>query len=209
MLGSKTYNRLIDELLHTLIAQGNHAAYELLLKRYRRRALSLAFDLNDSKYRGLGIPTGDIVTVCNDHFRYAVKKFTPWLSAFYTFWRRTVELQINGYVNDNYFSDQTKIQLSVIRFDEEFNERTLDLERIAETDENEDRERLVCELRRFIIIHKNDFEHQEFMMLLLTLDGYKISDFEHTGITSLSTLYLTFKKATTKLTNLIERHKKN
>lgn len=208
MLISKTYRRILDEQSHVLVAQGNHAAYLQFIKRYKRNALSLAYDLIDSKYKGLGIPPLEIASVCNDHFPYVVKKFTCGYGSFYTFWRRSVELQINGYVNDNYFSDKSKLQSSMIHIDENNNEFPFDLDRIAETDENEDRERLICELRRIMIMHKSEFEHQEFMLLWLTLDGYKLTDFEHTGINSLSTIYLTFNKATTRLLNIIKRYKK-
>ena len=209
MLSSKTYRRRLDEQCHELVAQGNHVAYLQFQKRYKKNALSLAYDLIDSKYRGLGIVPLELVTVCNDHFSYVVKKFSPWMCSFYTFWRKTVELQIADYVNNNYFSDKSKLQSSIIRFDDDYNENIFDFDCIAETDQNEDKSRLIRETKRTIVAHKSEFEHQEFMLLLLTLEGYTISDFEHTGITSQSTLYLTFKKAITKLANINQRNKKN
>ncbi len=209
MLSSKTYRRRLDEQSHELVAQGNHAAYLQFQKRYRYRALYLVYDLIDCKYKGLGIVPTELVTVCNDHFPYVVKKFNPWLCSFYTFWRKSVELQIADYVNNTYFSDKSKTQSSISCFDDDYNENIFDFDCVAETDENIARNRLVYELRRTILAHKEEFEHQEFMMLLLTLDGYTMADFEHTGINSQSTLYLTFKKAITKLDNIMKKNKKN
>lgn len=209
MPSSKTYRRILDEHSHTFIAQGNHVAFLQFVKRYKRAAQSLAYELIEAKYKSCGVTPIEIATVCNDAFPYVVKKFDPQRCSFYAFWRTTIELQIADYVGNNYFSEKSKTQISFISFDEDYNDNCFALDSVMENDENYQRVRSIRELKNMIIKNKRQFEHQEFMMLLLTLEGYTMADFEHTGITSQSTLYLTFKKAMYKLMNVIRNEKKN
>lgn len=204
----RTYRRILDERTHTFIAQGNHVAYVQLQDRYKRASQALIHELTDIKYQTCGVTPNELTTVCNDAFPYVVRKFDPQRCAFYTFWRKTVELQIADYVNNNYYSEKSRTQISFVSLDEDYNESTFVLDSVMESDENYQRMRSIRELKITINRHKRDFERQEFMMLLLTLDGYTIADFEHTGITSQSTLYLTFKKAINKLANIIRSEKK-
>ena len=200
-----TYRRILDEQEHTLVAQGSHEAYLRFLKRYKKISESLAWELLDIKYKGCGAGITELITVCSDHFPYVVKKFNPEMCSFYTFWRKSVELQITDYVTNNYYSDKSKTTTSFVSFDEDYNDNVFIL---SESDEDYHRIRSINEIKRVILNHKELFEHQEFMMLLLTLDGYSLKDFEHTGITSQSTLYLTFNKAILKLMRLFQSDKK-
>ena len=204
----KTYRRILDERTFTFIAQGSHVAYVQLLDRYKRASQAFIHELIDLKYKSCGVTPGELTTICNDSFPNVVRKFNPQQCSFYTFWRKTIELQIGNYVCNNYFTEKSKTQVSFVSFDDDYNENTSVLDSVRESDENYLRMWSIRELKLMICKHKHDFEHQEFMMLLLTLEGYTIADFEHTGITSQSTLYLTFKKAIGKLINIICNEKK-
>ena len=204
----KTYRRILDEFFHTFAAQGNHVAYLQLLKRYKKAAQSLAYELIDIKYNGCGVSLSELVTICNDAFSYVVKKFDPQMCSFYSFWRKSTELQISDYMSNHYYSEKSKTQVSFVSFDEDYNENIFALDFVAENDENYQRIRSIREIKNIILKHKHDFEHQEFMLLLLSLEGYTMADFEHTGITSQSTIYLTFKKAIGKLNNVLRNEKK-
>jgi len=203
----KSYRRILDEHLHALVAQGNHAAYKQLENRYKKAADLLTKELIHSKYSNCGVTPSEITSVCTDNFSYIVKKYDCSMSAFYTFWRRTIELQIADYVNSNYFSDKSKTLVSFISYDEDLSDSLIGLEYIAEIDENNQRMRQIHEIKSVILANKSEFENAEFMMLLLTLDGYSIADFEHTGITSQSTLYLTFNRAIAKLEKILKKEK--
>ena len=204
----KTYRRILDERTHTFIAQGSHAAYVQLQDRYKRATQAFIHELIDIKYKNCGVTPSELITICNDSFPNVVRKFNPQKCSFYTFWRKSIELQIGNYMSTNYYSEKSKTQVSFVSFDNDYNENTFVLDSVMENDENYQRMRSIHELKLMINKHKRDFEHQEFMMLLLTLEGYTIADFEHTGITSQSTLYLTFKKAIGKLANIIRSEKK-
>ena len=58
----KSYNNLLDDHLHILIAQGNHEAFEKLKKRYHYHAIHLCRDIL-RQYEKTGISAPDLVIV--------------------------------------------------------------------------------------------------------------------------------------------------
>ena len=63
----KSYNTILDEHLHILIAQGNHEAYVKLVRRYRNHAAKLCHELL-TQYEKTGVTVADLLAVCGDCF---------------------------------------------------------------------------------------------------------------------------------------------
>ena len=121
----KTYRRILDERTHTFIAQGSHAAYVQLQDRYKRAAQAFIHELIDIKYKNCGVTPSELITICNDSFPNVVRKFNPQKCSFYTFWRKSIELQIGNYMSTNYYSEKSKTQVSFVSFDNDYNENTI------------------------------------------------------------------------------------
>ena len=203
---SKSYNRLLDEHLHILIAQGNHEAYLKLKERYLKHAEALSKEILE-QYQGSGVIHSELVSICNHCFLYVVKKYDPQLCSFYTFWKSVVEQSIIDYFVDNSYLANARAFYGYLHFGEELDERKMVEERISENDTYLDEKRLK-ELKKVIFKHKDEFKPREFMILNMYLQGYDVKDLEHTKLFSRSVLYLTFNSACNKLKSIIEKQRK-
>ena len=203
----KSYKRILDEHLHDLIAQGNHEAYLKLSRRYKRYAEILATETLD-KCSALGVTYSEIMTVCSDNFLYVVKKYDHQRCSFYTFWQNTIERFVMDYITTTYCSETAKTFRSCFSFDEENSERRFVTEMLLETDEEQLNEAKIRDVKAVIEKNKDAFRHEEYAMLLLVLQGYSLADFEHSGIMSMSAVYLTFNSACVKLKKMFDYHKK-
>ncbi len=70
----KSYNQILDEHLHILIAQGNHEAYNTLSKRYHIHASILVSELL-KQYAYTGITRSELISVCEAHFVFVISKY--------------------------------------------------------------------------------------------------------------------------------------
>ena len=206
MPSSKSYNRLLDEHLHILIAQGNHEAYLRLKKRYSRYADCLVRDILD-QYQGTGISYGDLASLCDNRFSNIVKKYDPQRCSFFTYWKEMNEQAIMDYLNENSYLGNAKTFRGFIHLDDELDERRIVDDQIRETDKAFLSLKARKELQRLMHKNKEVFKTQDFAVLNLVLDGYSIAELEHAGLLSRSSLYLTFKCATQKLENIIKSRK--
>ena len=204
----RSYNRILDEHLHILIAQGNHEAYQRLKKRYRFHALKLCRDIL-SQYSKSGITISDLLVVCDDCFPFAVGKFDSSLSSFFSFWKEMTTQTIMDYlVNNAYTADASEFS-GAISMDQEFEDRHVFSDYIAENDDDLHKRKMIRDLRNIIAKNECSFSIKEYALLNLILDGYSIGDLEHTGLLSRSKIYLTFNSAVKKLKTIIDRTKTN
>ena len=204
-----SYNRILDEHLHTLIAQGNHEALERLKRRYHYHSLTLCHDLLH-QYQKTGISVSELMAVCEGLFVFIVKKFDPSLSTFFSFWKEHTMHRLMDYLVDNsYKADSTDINGN-ISLDQEFEDKHSLSEFISERDDDtREKKRQLFEIKNVIANHEDVFTKQEAALLNLVLSGYTIADLEHSGVMSRSALYLTFKSGTEKLQKLIKKLKGN
>lgn len=203
----KTYNRILDEHLHSLVAQGNHEAYLKLKRRYKIYATKLIKEILD-QFPNSGVTFSELKSMSLFYFSYVVKKYDNNLGPFYTFWKDTITQYLMDYLYENSYKGDAKEFDGIISLDEEYESRRINSETIAENDENYHQERMLAEIRRIVTSHKEDFKKEEFAMLILMLDGYSLRDFEHTGIMSRSNVYLTFSSACKKLKKLVDSEQK-
>lgn len=200
---NQSYNRILDEHLHILCAQGNHEAYLSLLKRYHNYSKKLSNEILE-KYPGTGINFNEIMTVCTDHFHYVVKKFNPQLCSFYSFWKETTTQEIMDYLMNNSYNAKAKSFKGLFMLDEENEERIAVTEFLHEDNEEALMKERIEELKRTVELYCEKFENQELSLLRLFFQGYTISELESAGIMKRSTLYLTFKNAVEKLKNIVK-----
>ena len=205
---NKSYNAILDEHLHVLIAQGNHEAYIKLKKRYIRHSLRLCKETL-SLYSDTGVSLGDLTAVCSDCFVLAVTKFDPSLSSFYSFWKKITKHHVMQYLlNNSYLADACLFKGS-FSLDQEFEDSNLYAEVLCEKDEDKYEQKLIADVRRVISVNSIFFTKKEAVILSLVLEGYSIAELEHSGVLSKSKLYLTFNNAVKKLQQLVikERNK--
>lgn len=205
-----SYHRLLDEHLHTLIAQGNHEALEKLEKRYHRHAVALCHDIL-AQYPRTGISIEELMAVCENSFVFIVSKFDPAISSFFTFWKEHALHRVMDYLINNSFNTDSSILKRNVSMDQEFGEednRNLSAF-IYEKDDNREKKRKIFEVKNVIAKHDDVFTKQESALLFLVLDGYTIPELEHSGVMSRSGLYLTFNSAINKLRKLIKKIKPN
>ncbi len=205
-----SYNRILDEHLHTLITQGNHEAFERLKRRYQHHSYALCHDLLN-QYQKTGISITELMAVCEGQFVFIVKKYDPSLSTFFSFWKDITLHRLMDYLIDNsYKADSADINGN-ISLDQEFEDRhTISDYYIYEKDDDyREKKRKLFEIKNVIAKNDDVFTKQEAALLNLVLDGYTIADLEHSGVMSRSALYLTFKSATSKLEKLVKRIKGN
>ena len=203
-----SYNRILDEHLHTLIAQGNHEALERLKRRYRYHSLALCHDLLN-QYQKTGITVEELMAVCEGIFIFIVEKFDPSQSTFFSFWKENTMYRLMDYLVDNsYKPDSTDINGN-ISLDQDYEDRHPLAEYIHEKDDLREKKRKLFEIKNVIAQNDDVFTKQEVVLLNLILSGYTIADLEHSGVMSRSALYLTFKSGTDKLQKLIKRIKGN
>ena len=205
----KSYNRILDEHLHILAAQGNHEAYERLKRSYHLHALSLCSNVL-SQYPESGVSRKELVTVCDDYFPFIVLKFNPCLSSFYSFWKEGTTREIMDYMIENSYGADASIFKGSLSFDQEKDSAGNDYSDVlAESDYDINKQRTVFELKGLIMRNSASFSSQEKMLLILLLDGYSLNELIHTDIMSRANLYLTFNNAINKLQKFIKRWQKN
>ena len=204
-----SYNRILDEHLHTLVAQGNHEAFERFKRRYLNHSYALCHDLL-KQYQKTGISVNELMSVCEGQFIFIVKKFDPSQSTFFSFWKEITIHRLMDYLIDNsYKTDSTEIGGN-ISLDQEFEDKHTLSDLISEQDdESREKKRKLFEIKNVIANNDDVFTKQEAALLNMILSGYTIADLEHGGVMSRSALYLTFKTATEKLQKLVRKIKGN
>ena len=201
----KSYNRILDEHLQILAAQGNHEAYEQLRKSYHLHALSLCSEIL-SQYPKSGVLRKELVTVCDDYFPFIVLKFNPVLSSFYSFWKEGTTRELMDYMIENSYGSGAIFFRGSISFDQEKDDGGNDYSDVlAEEDNDNYRRRQIFELKGLIARNNDVFTSSEKALLILLLDGYSMSDLEQGGFLSRSGLYLTFTNAVNKLKKCLEK----
>ena len=205
----KSQDRLLDEHLHILVAQGNHDALIELGKRYHKHSCHLVKQLL-IEYPSTGITKRELNAVCDSQFCYIVIKFNPTLcSSFLTFWKESAKNAAMDYLIDNSYNGGAFGFRGVISFNES-NEDSLSYgELIAEKDDERIDKKRVFEIRSHLFRFKNCFTDLEFGLINLVLSGYSFGDLEHGKVLSRTTLRLTFNKAIKKLRNLIKNTEQN
>ena len=203
-----SYNRILDEHLHTLIAQGNHEALERLTRRYYHHALTLCHDLLH-QYPKTGITTQELMTVCEGSFVSVIEKYDPALSSFFSFWKDTTIHRLMDYLIDNSYHDDSTGFKGNISIDQEFDDNHTLSDYICEKDDDREKKRKIFEIKSVIAKNEELFTQQETALLNLVLDGYTIPELEHSGVMSRSGLYLTFNNAVEKLQTLVKKIKIN
>ena len=205
----KPYNRILDEHLHILAAQGNHEAYERLKRSYHLHALSLCANVL-SQYPESGVSRKELVTVCDDYFPFIVLKFNPTLSSFYSFWKEGTMREIMDYMIDNSYGANAVSFRGSFSLDEEKDENGSDYsEMLAEVDDDRNKRRQIFELKGLISRNSSSFSSQEKMLLILLLDGYSMNELLFGDVLSRAGLYLTFNNAIEKLKKCLRRGHKN
>ena len=194
----KSYNQILDEHLHILIAQGNHEAYNTLRKRYHVHASILVSELL-KQYAYTGISSNELITVCEEHFVFVISKYVPGRSSFYSFWKSSSSQYLMDYLVDHSYNADAYVFKGSISFDQKNDEMHSFSELLAERGDEKAFKRKIFEIRH--TLHKFDafFTASEKTLLNLILDGYSLADFEHTGVLGRSQINLTYKSAVEKL----------
>jgi len=200
----KSYNRILDEHLHILVAQGNHEAYLKLQKRYHMHALLLCSEVLQ-QYPKTGITRKELITICDDYFPTVVLKFNPILSSFYSFWKESTMRETMDYLIENSYGAEAYVFRGSFSLDADEEKRNLYVEMIAESDDDIVLKRKIFEVKGLINRYSVFFTNYEKTLLLLVLDGYSLKDIELAGLMAKSTLYLTFNTAVEKLKNCLKR----
>ena len=203
----KSYNQILDEHLHSLIAQGNHEAFNKLRRRYHRHSANLCSDIA-YQYRDSGIEQNELIAVCEAVFPIVILKYNPSLSSFYTFWKETTNQELLNYVIDNSYDGGASMFKGVVSFEQEYDERYCYSEYLGEIDDSKKLKRKTFEMKE--LINKRYaafFTNQEKNLLNLVLEGYTIKELEHADILKKSQLYLTYNSAVNKLRNFSEKDK--
>ena len=201
-------NQTLDEQLHRLTAQGNHEAYERLVKRYRFHTFSLCRDVL-AQYPNTGVSIKELTTVCAGYFQTIVSKFDASLNSFFSFWKEMVMHHVMQYlINNSYVTEFDGVR-GVVSLDDDFEDRHPVSDMICEKDDDRMKKRFIFEIKNIIMWNRDSFTDQESMVLGFVLNGYTLGELEHTGVMSLSSLYLTFNSATKKLQKLVKRIKIN
>ena len=203
----KSYNQILDEHLHSLIAQGNHEAFNKLRRRYHRHSANLCSDIA-YQYRDSGIEQNELIAVCEAVFPIVILKYNPSLSSFYTFWKETTNQELLNYVIDNSYDGGASMFKGVVSFEQEYDERYCYSEYLGEIDDSKKLKRKTFEMKE--LINKRYaafFTNQEKNLLNLVLEGYTIKELEHADLLKKSQLYLTYNSAVNKLRNFSEKDK--
>ena len=198
----KSYNTLLDEHLHILVAQGNHEAYEQLKKRYHYHAIQLCRDIL-KQYEKTGVTSSDLVIVCDSSFRSIVEKYDAELSSFFSFWKQLASHQVMEYLTDNSYTADASSFSGSISIDQELEDNHSFADLLCEVDDNKLKRKRIVEVKRIISKYEMRFTNQEKALLNIILEGYSIADLEHSGVMSRSSLYLTFNEAVEKLKKII------
>lgn len=200
---NKSYNRILDEHLHILIAQGNHEAYNHLRKRYHRHALVLTSDLFQ-KYDDTGITKKELMAVCEGHFSTVISKYISGLSSFYSFWIESTTQVLMDYIIENSYEGEAFTFRGVVSFDQNSDEKHLFSDFLGETGDEKKFKKVIFEIRQVLKKYATFFKSQERALLNLVLEGYSLAELEHSGTMSKSHLYLTYKSAVERLKSYME-----
>lgn len=195
---NKSYNRILDEHLHILIAQGNHEAFSKLRKRYHKHALLLVNELSH-QYSDTGITRKELVAVCENCFVFVICKYSPERSSFYSFWKETTTQVLMDYIIKNSYDGDAIVFKGIVSFDQNSDERHCFSEYIGERGDELLFQRRLFEIRQHLDKFDIFFTNQEKALLNLILEGYTLAELEHTGLLSKSHLYLTYKSAVEKM----------
>ena len=205
----KSQDRLLDEHLHSLVAQGNHDALIELRKRFHKHSRHLVNQLL-IQYPNTGITKKELLAVCDSHFPFVVLKYNPLVqSSFLTFWRESTKNCAMDYLIENSYNGGAFGFRGVISFDEANEDSLCYGELIAERDDEKITKRQIFEVKTQLYKYKAFFTDQEFSIVNLILSGYSFSDLEHGEMMSRTTLYLTFKNAVKKLKKYIKQGQEN
>ena len=199
----KSYNTILDEHLHILVAQGNHEAFEKLKKRYHFHAIQLCRDILQ-QYEKTGVMASDLVNVCDSCFRSIVEKYDTELSSFYSFWKQIISHQVMEYLTDNSYTGDASSFNGSISLDQGFEDNHSFADLLCEIDDSKVKRKKIAEIKHILTKFELHFTKQEGALLNLILEGYSIADLEHGGVMSKSTLYLTFSTAIEKLQKIID-----
>ena len=194
----RSYNQILDEHLHILIAQGNHEAYNTLRKRYRIHA---SFLINDilRQYPDTGLSKKELVAVSEEHFIFVISKYVPLRSSFYTFWKRNTYQYLMDYLIDNSYEGEAYSFKGTFSLDQKKDEMHSFGEILAEKDDERSAKKLLFEIRSTLIKCDAFFTVPEKTLLNLIMQGYSLADFEQSGILKKSQVNLTYKSAIDKL----------
>lgn len=200
----KSYNRILDEHLHILAAQGNHEAYLKLQKCYHMHALLLCSEVL-MQYPKTGITRKELVAICDDYFPLVVLKFNPTLSSFYSFWKESTMREIMDYMVDNSYGAEASMFRGSFSLDSDEDNHNSYSEMLAEINEDINMRRKIFEVKGLINRYRVFFTDFEKALLLLVLDGYSLKELEDAKIMSKSNLYLTFNNGVEKLKKCLNR----
>ena len=200
---NKSFNRILDEHLHILIAQGNHEAFNQLRRRYHRHALVLTTELIQ-QFNDTGITKKELVTVCDDHFVFVLSKYITGLSSFYSFWKESTMQALMDYIVENSYDGDASTFKGVISFDQNYDEKHLYSDFLAERGNEKKLRKKIFEVRQILKKYDIFFTYQEKTLLTLILEGYTLAEIEHAGLLGKSHLYLTYKNAVSKLKNYMK-----
>ena len=204
----RSYNRILDEHLHILIAQGNHEAYERLKRRYHCHSLALCRDIL-KQYCKTGVSVNDLTAVCDGCFMNTVKKYDSSKNSFFSFWKEMATQKVMEYlVNNSYGATPDNFKLSV-SLDQEIQEKHPLMDIISEVDDDFLKRKKIFEIKSVIYRNEALFTGQETALLNFVLDGYSLAELEHTGVMKRSTLYLTFNSAIEKLQMIMKTMRRN
>ena len=202
-------DRLLDEHLHTLVAQGNHDALIELGKRYHKHSRHLVSQLLN-EYPSTGITKRELNAVCDSHFHYIVIKFNATLcSSFLTFWKESAKNAAMNYLIENSYNGGAFGFRGVISFNEANEDSLCYGEIIAEKDDERIDKKRIFEIRSHLYRYKNCFTDLEFGIVNLILSGYSYAELVHGNMMSRATIRLTFNKAMKKLKTLVNNSQQN
>ncbi len=205
---TKSEERLLDEHYLSLIAQGNHDAFNRFAKRYRKHSHHLVKELL-IKYPDTGVTKKELILVCDHHFRFVVAKYNPLIGAsFLTFWKESTKNVVMDYLYDNSYQGGAFSFRGVISFDEENDLSMSYSELLAEKDDAKRNKKRIFEVKTVLYKYKNLFDKREFILLNLALNGFTYVDFEKSEVMSRTTIHLTFKNAVKKLNKLLKKDEK-
>ena len=204
---TKSFNQILDEHLYILIAQGNHEAFNKLRKRYHRHALVLTTELVQ-QYSNSGISRKELMAVCEGHFPFVIYKYISGLSSFYSFWKESTTQELMDYIIENSYDGKAFIFRGAISFDQNSDEKHYYGEYLGEKGDEKVLRRKMFEIKNVIKKYDVFFTSQEKAILSLVLEGYTLMELEHTGMLSISHIYLTYKTALEKLQNYMNESDK-
>ena len=203
-----SYNRILDEHLHALVAQGNHEALVKLKRRYHYHSLALCRDLLN-QYQKTGIAIQELLAVCEDTFIFVIQKYDSSLSSFFSFWKDSTIHRLMDYLIDNAYKEDSNGINGNISIDQTFDDNHSLSDYIFEKDDDRERKRKIFEIKNVIVQNEDIFTKQEIALLNMILDGFTIAELNHGGMMSTSMLYLTFNNGVEKLQTLIKKIKTN